>query len=357
MALSMYMGQPLHGQKPNVAIDLYDSSLTNLAPSYLTAKLNEKIMNGLTDKSGSTSISKDGKSIKTFYDDGTSETLTIEDDATSFTHCVFSKGGVLLKKTITTIDKDSGNIRTDVSYDGSVNGVVDFASASWEEIAVMIMRHYSGTINLADFWSVGDVKTISYGAMAANGVGETHEAATQKIVILGFDHDTISGGTKSAVTIGFLNGINTPGYIHPVNTNIGGWNSCNRRAWCNGTFYNALPAGLRSIIKTVDKYYTAGNRSSNIMTCSDKCFLLSESEIVGNNVSQSFAGEGEQYPFFIGGDSLRKRQGDDVAGYDNWLTRSANKNNSSQYVYIESDGDVNVCDANSQYQIIPAFCI
>lgn len=356
MPLSMYMGQPLHGQKPSIAIDLYDRSLKNLAPSYLTAKLNDKIMNGLTDKSGTISISEDGKRIKAFYDDGTYETLTSKDDG-SYVHCVYAKSGTMLKQTVTKIDPDTGNIRTDVKYDGSVNGIVDFASATWEELKIMLTRHYSGDINLADFWSVGDVRTITYGAMESTGVGETHAGMTQKMVILGFDHDTISGGTKSAVTIGLLNGLGNPGYIHPNNTNVGGWNASNRRAWCNATFFNALPKGLQELIKPVDKYYTPGNGSKNIMTCSDKCFLLSESEIVGNGVTYSYAGEGEQYPFFVGGDSLKKRQGDDVSGYDNWLTRSACKDNNTQYVYIESDGDINVCDANSQYQIIPAFCI
>lgn len=356
MAVTMYMGEPLTGQRPKIAIDLFDSSLTNLAPSYLTSMLNDKIMNGLTDKSGTTSISKDGKTIKTFFDDGTSETLKIEDNNT-YTHCVYSKSGILLKKSVTKIDEANGNIRTDVSYDGSVNGIVDFASATWDEIEVMVSRHYSGKINLADFWSVGDVKTIHYDTMTNTGVGETHEANSQKIVILGFNHDTISGGTKAAVTFGFLNGLGNPGYIHPSNTNVGGWNSTNRRAWCNGTFFNALPTNVRNIIKPVDKYYAAGNGSSNIMTCSDKCFLLSESEILGSAVQYSYVGEGEQYPFFMGGDALRKRQGDNVSGYDNWLTRSACKDNNTQYVYIESDGDINVCDANSQYQIVPAFCI
>lgn len=358
MALQMYMNEPLAGSKPKVAIDLYDSSLSTLAPSYLTAKLNDKIMNGLTDKSGTTSIGDDGKSISTVYDDGTKETLSILEEGSKYVNRVYSKTGILLKEMITTYDSTTGNIRTDVSYDGSVNGIVDFASASWEEIAVMLTRHYTGTINLANFWSVGDVKTINYSSMdAGNGVTDAHAANNCKIVILGFDHDTISGGTKSAITIGLLNGLGNPGYIHPNNTNIGGWSGTNRRTWCNTTFYNALPAGLRSLIKPVDKYYTAGNKSSAIMTVSDKCFLLSESEIVGNAVTHSYAGEGNQYPFFIGGDSLRKRQGDDVAGYDNWLTRSTDKESDSQYVYVESDGDINVCDANSQYQIIPAFCI
>ena len=356
MSVAMYMGQPLHGQKPNIAIDLYDSSLNNLAPSYLTNKLNEKIMNNLTDKSGTITLSDDGNTITVNYDDGTLETLTTVNEYT-FETKVYSKKSVLLKKTVTTVDEKSGKIRTDVTYDGSVNGIVNFADASWEEIGVMLVRHYNGDINLANFWSVGDTKQITYSSMLANGVDETHKSLTQKIVILGFDHDTISGGRKSAITLGFLNGLGNPGYMHPTNTNVGGWSSSNRRAWCNKTFFYSLPPVLRKLIKPVDKLYSNGNMTSVINTCSDKCFLLSESEIVGPDCTMSYGGEGDQYPFFIGGESLKKKQNDTVSGYDNWFTRSASKADSNQYVYVESDGDINVCDANSVYQIVPAFCI
>ena len=353
MPISMYMGKPLSGQRPNIAIDLFDSSLGNLAPAYLTNKLNEKIMNGLTDKSGTVEINGDVITAK--YDDGTMEKMVIRGN--SYTIKTYSNKGILLKDVVVTYDEKSGKIRTDVTYDGSVNGVVDFATASWEEIAMMLQRHYAGIINLADFWSVGAEKVISYNQMAATGVSESHPANSQKIKIIGFNHDTITGGTKAAITLQLSNGLGAPGYMHPTSNNNGGWGACNRRSWCNGTFFNALDPGLRSLIKPIDKYYTTGNGSKDIATISDKCFLLSESEIMGENTTLSYVGEGEQYAYFIGGDSLKKRQGDDVSGYDNWHTRSAAKDNATQYVFVESDGEINIGDANSQYQIVPAMCI
>lgn len=359
MPATMYMGQPLQGQKPKVAIDLFDNSLTSLAPSYLTYKLNEKIMSGLTDKSSTIKVSPDGNTVNVTYDDGTYETLettTNENGESVYTNKVYSSNGIILKKMVV-ISKSDGTIRTDVEYDGSVNGIVNFETATWAEIGAMLEKHYSGAINLANFWSVGATRTVSYNDIPNTGVEESHRSGTQKIVILGFNHDTISGGTKSAITFGFLNGLGQAGYIHPTNTNNGGWGSCNRRAWCNGVFFDALDPELKKLIKPVDKYYTGGYKSSTLKTISDKCFLLSESEIFGNEVTNSFPGEGNQYPFFIGEQTTRKKQGDAVTGYDNWLTRSASKSSNTQYVYIESDGDSSVCDANSRYQIIPAFCI
>ena len=353
MPISMYMGKPLTGQKPSIAIDLFDKSLGNLAPAYLTNKLNEKIMNGLTDKSGTVTV--DGNTITAKYDDGTMEKMVINGNV--YTIKTYNNKGVLLKDSTITYDEKTGQIRNDVSYDGSVNGVVDFATASWDEIASMLQRHYAGLINLADFWSVGAEKVISYGAMTATGVSESHKAGSQKIKIIGFNHDTITGGTKSAITLQLSNGLGVAGYMHPSANNNGGWGACNRRAWANGTFYNALDAGLRKLIKPVDKYCTTGNGAKDITTVSDKCFLLSESELMGADTRLSFAGEGEQYAYYIGGDALKKRQNDTVSGYDNWYTRSAAKDNATQYVFVESDGEINTGDANGQYQIVPAFCI
>lgn len=353
MPVSMYMGEPLHGQKPSIAIDLFDSSLNNLAPSYLTHKLNDKIMNGLTDKSGTITIVDD--TIKVVFDDGTYETMQIGDN--TYTIRTFSAKGIKLKETVITVDEASGSIRQDVTYDGSVNGVVDFATATWEEIEIMLQRHYEGIINLADFWSVGATRNHRFGSMMSNEVGESHNTSTQKIVILGFDHDIVTGGTKSAITLGLLNGLGNPGYINATNTNVGGWGTSARRSWCNNTFYNSLESGLKSLIKPVDKMYTAGNRSNVIKSVSDKCFLLSETEIFGNNAGVSFGNEGKQYNYFLSGGSQRKRQGDNVSGYDNWLTRSTCKDDANHFVYVENDGDPNQCDANSNYQIIPAFCI
>lgn len=353
MPITMYMGKPLNGSSPSLAIDLFDSSLTNIAPAYLTNKLNEKLMNGLCAKSGTISVK--GSKIIADYDDGTMEELTVKDNV--YTSRTYSKEGIMLQEVVTTYDPSTGKIRNDVKYDGIVNGIVDFKTATWEEIGHMLQRHYAGAINLAEYWSVGDERMLSYGDMTATGVSEKHSANSQKVKIIGFNHDTISGGTKAAITLQLSNGLGTAGYMHPTSTNKGGWAVCNRRSWCNSTFYNALDEDLRQLIKPVDKYYSAGNGSSTISTVSDKCFLLSESEIMGTETTLGFVGEGEQYTFFIGGDSLRKRQGDMVSGYDNWYTRSATKDNARHYVFIESDGEINSGDANGQYQIVPAFCI
>ena len=107
----------------------------------------------------------------------------------------------------------------------------------------------------------------------------------------------------------------------------------------------------------MDKLCSIGNKSNQLLSTSDYVFLLSESEIVGRGVTQGVLNEGEQYAYFKNVQNRRKKQSDVVSGYDNWWTRSPAKANSTQYVYIESDGDIHVGDASGAYRLVPALCI
>ena len=355
MAVTMYMGKPLSGTKPSVAIDLYDSSLSNLAPSYLTHKLNEKLMLGLTNRSGSLSVIENG--VVMTYDDGGKEVL-IAVNENKFVTEIYDKYGQLLETVTTTVSgKDGKDIRTEVKTAGSVNGIVNFADATWDEIGVMLRRHYTGIIDLSEYWNVGDKKAVSFGAMSASGVGESHAAITQYVSIIGFNHDDLTNGGKAAITLQLTNSIGTAGYMHHSSTNVGGWADCNRRTWCNDIFYRSIEEGLRNLIKPVDKMTSNGNKNSQLRMTSDKCFLLSESEIFGDAISASFVGEGNQYVYFYNPENRKKKQSDIVTGHDIWWTRSPSSNSATQYAYTESDGDIATGDANSNYRIIPAFCI
>lgn len=357
MAVSMYMGQPLSGDIPNIAIDLYDKSLRNLAPSYLTHLLNQKLMNGYTDKGVEFQISPDGSSIAAIFDDGSREVL-VQENPTRWVSYGYAADGTLMEKVTTDYDELLKKIRQSVTAAGSINGIVPFQDATFEEIAVMLKRHYAGVIDLSEFWHVGDTKIIKYSGMEAINVGESHAATTQLLTIIGFNHDDMSSGGKAAVTLQFSNGLGNAGYMHRVASNVGGWRDSNRRAWCNEILYAALDPKLQALIKPVDKLTSLGNRSTSLVATSDKTFLLSESEIVGTTPNLlGIANEGEQYPFFVAADNRKKKQSDVVSGYDNWWTRSPAKANGRDYLYVESDGDIHNGDSSGEYRIVPAFCI
>ena len=194
--------------------------------------------------------------------------------------------------------------------------IVTFADGTDEEIAAMMQAHYDNKINIADYWAVGDKRSVNLSAMSATYVGESHRAQTVQFAIADFGKDELStpinGHTMAAITLTQVNclmdatsasnsnnGSNDTekGYMNSSNTNVGGWTDCARRKWCNEVYYNALPSVFKSMVKEVNKKTSAGNQSSTINTTKDKAFLLSESEIYGST-TYSKAGEGSQYEYY-----------------------------------------------------------
>lgn len=194
--------------------------------------------------------------------------------------------------------------------------IVTFADGTDEEIAAMMQAHYDNKINIADYWAVGDKRSVNLSAMSATYVGESHRAQTIEFAIADFGKDELStpinGHTMAAITLTQVNclmdatsasnsnnGSNDTekGYMNSSNTNVGGWKDCARRKWCNEVYYNALPSVFKSMVKEVNKKTSAGNQSNTINTTKDKAFLLSESEIYGST-TYSKAGEGSQYEYY-----------------------------------------------------------
>ena len=301
---------------------------------------------------------------------------------------------VLSGDTITIEGLSNGSVTVTVSIAASADGnyaagsktiavTVVFASlVSWssgtdEQIATMIDAYYAGTFSLADVktvWHVGDVRNVSLAAMSATGVGESHRAQTVQVQIIDFDHDTlttsINGKTKALVTVDLKNCLRDAsvsdeqgssnaehGYMNDTGTNVGGWTSSRRRAWCNNTFYNALPTYLKNKVKPVNKLTSAGNQSSTINTDSDSCFLLSEVEIFGTT-TYSKSGEGTQYSHYTTVSNRYKLpKWSSGASSDNWWERSPHGSNATNFCFVHDNGTANYTIASGAYGLAPAFAL
>ena len=267
--------------------------------------------------------------------------------------------------------------KTTISVNLLLLKIVTFASGTDEEIAKMIQAHYNNKINIADYWAVGDTRSVSLSAMSASTVGESHIKQSVKFVIGGFDHDeltnSINNHTKAAVTLlqmdclmdtstyyGNRDGSNNTenGYMSSRSSNEGGWNSCGRRGWCNGTYFNAINAPFRSMIKTVNKKTSIGNKSSTIETTQDRAFLASEIEIYGTTY-YSFAGEGTQYQYYKNAIANRYKdpRWDSSSVSDIYFTRSPASNSTETFCVVTSGASANTHSTNSTVGIAPCVCL
>ena len=277
-----------------------------------------------------------------------------------------------------TVTGDNVVNKTVISVELSLFKIVAFATGTDEEIAKMIQAHYNNKINIADYWAVGDMRTVHLSAMSATGVGESHRAQTVQFAIGDFEHDDlatpINGHTKAAVTLlqkdclmdasnasNPVNGsVNTEnGYMNSSsNASASGWKSCARRTWCNNVFFAALPSVWQSMVKTVNKKVSVGNDQSTIETVQDKIFLAAEIEIFGS-VAYSCEGEGTQYQYYKNATANRYKMpkyGSNVVTNMYW-ERSPGKIKTSDFCNVQYDGRFTSNYSYRDYGIAPCLCI
>ena len=277
-----------------------------------------------------------------------------------------------------TVTGDNVVNKTVISVELSLLKIVAFATGTDEEIAAMIEAHYNDKINIADYWAVGDTRTVHLSAMAATGVGESHRAQTVQFVIGDFEHDDlvtpINGHSKAAVTLlqkdclmdasNASNPVNgrdntESGYMNSTNTNVGGWKSCARRTWCNNVFFAALPSIWQSMVKIVNKKSgTGGGSSSGTETTQDKIFLAAEIEIFGS-IRHSVDGEGTQYQYYKNTTANRYKMPKFGSSYVSnvYWERSPFRGLPARFCFFHYDGSANFTDANSAYGVTPCLCI
>ena len=254
--------------------------------------------------------------------------------------------------------------------------IVTFADGTDEEIAAMMQAHYDNKINIADYWAVGDKRSVNLSAMSATYVGESHRAQTVQFAIADFGKDELStpinGHTMAAITLTQVNCLmdatsasnsnngssdTERGYMNSSNTNVGGWTDCARRKWCNEVYYNALPSVFRSMVKEVNKKTSAGNQSSTINTTKDKAFLLSESEIYGST-TYSKAGEGEQYEYYkTTANRYKLPKWSSSSNSHIYWDRSPRGSSSSYFCSVSIGGSADWNSASHAYGFAPCLCI
>lgn len=273
--------------------------------------------------------------------------------------------------------KSGDNILSSVTIHDGLK-IVTWADGTYDEIKAMLSAHYAGLIDISDYWSVGDVRTIPISSISDTGVGETQSAQNAEVVIIGFEHDdlvtSVNGNSKSAVSLQLKNSLETVGYMYSAyaGTDYSLCDGSPRRTWCNGVFKNALPAELVSLIKTVTKKtwrYANGGYSGyesyrTQQTTEDDCFLVSEFEVFGTqglpaDTYGTVGEDGTQYEYYKTTSNRIKYLGVSGTSANIWWLRSSYVSDSgnSLFRYVGTSGSVSGSLANSTFGVAPGFCI
>ena len=233
--------------------------------------------------------------------------------------------------------------------------IVSWASGTDEQIAAMVAAADAGKINLSDYWSAGDTRTVHLSAMSATGVGESHEAQNVQLVLTDPGHYTLANGKACSFVVLQKDCLSEYGYMNGSATNSGGWNNCARRTWCNNVYRNSVPASLRGIFKQF-KVRTANGSGSGVTESTDWFSLFSEKEVFGSTTYANSSAESQNTQlnwFKTSSNRIKKVNGSAYL----WWERSPYSGDSYGFCSVYSDGSAAAYNVYSSRGLAPFGCI
>lgn len=210
---------------------------------------------------------------------------------------------------------------------------------TWEEIKDSIHEGFADKA-----FAIGDTKSITL------TTGEKAE-----VVIIGFEHDTISAlNQKAGITFAFKNILDGWFEMNETDTSDGGWAKSKMRNTYMQRIFAVLPKDLQDLIVTVDKVTGVGGGKNETETTKDKLFLLSQREVFGN--SEDVADfEGKQYPYFEKEENRIAYRNNKNASW--WWLRSPYLADSHIFCYVSNSGSADDGWATNGDGVRPAFCL
>ena len=318
--------------------------------------------------------------------------VTAKKGSSTVTGTFSSSGNASLKipwTGTTIVSASDGDDSTEVSVSIDVYGntyttsirfvkIVTFANGTDAEISAMINAHYKNKLKLSDYWSVGDKRTILVSGMSsADTISEIHRAQNVTIAILDFDHDdlvtAVNGHTKAALSLtqvdclmasnieGTTNGSNNSenGHMNKSQSSGNIWKDSDRRAWCNNTYYNALPQYIRTLIKSVSVKSCLSSDGTPQIT-QDNVFLPSQVEVGLGSGVYSGVGEGTKYAYYNTTANRYKKplwDANDATVTAKWWLRSKYVITGVHFVSVDSTGGSTFTLATTALGICPCFCM
>lgn len=242
------------------------------------------------------------------------------------------------------------------AYEYNPLEIVTWADGTDEQIAAMVAAADAGKIDLADYWSAGDTRTVRLSAMSASsGTGEAHAAQDVQFVLTDPGHYTFANGKKCNFVVLQKDCLKEYGAMNTQTPYSGGWNSCPRRTWCNSVYRNAIPATLRPIFKQFTTYAANGTGSTSEAS-SDYFALFSEKEIFGSTTHANSSAESKnsQLTWFKTSSNRIKSVGGSAGA---WWERSPSNVSSYHFCRVNHSGIADWSYANYLFGLAPFGCI
>ena len=185
---------------------------------------------------------------------------------------------------------------------------------------------------------------------------ESHAAQDVQLVLMHAKEYPLASGGVCNFVVGLKDCLKEPGAMNSTATNVGGWNACERRTWCNTVLPQAFPETLRPIFKQMK---TTTDNGANVAITSDDMFaLFAEKEVFGTNTYGSAAAEATLFQIeWYKTAANRRKKTNNAAGA--WVERSASYGMVNRFANVSATGTATDSFNPAQYpqNLSPFACI
>lgn len=233
-------------------------------------------------------------------------------------------------------------------YPSSTSTYKPFAETDWAEIAEVSEAGLA-----TEFYNLGDTKDITL-----TGIG------TMTVEIADFDHDYLSGSTgaeKAGISLITKDLLYSTRQMNTSDTNNGGFPDSALYDYLSTTVWNALPAELRNVVKTIYKWYGTGNSTTNGAWHGSKLWVPLEYELFGSNTyspaTEHTTGNARKYPIFTD-DASRIKKLNNGSGNAPWYWEASPRaSNAANFCIVDSNGYANSALAAGSGGVCFGLCI
>lgn len=244
-----------------------------------------------------------------------------------------------------------------MAYEYNPLKIVTWADGTDEQIATMVAAADAGQIDLSDYWSAGDTRTVHLSAMSGSvsNANESHAAQDVQMVLTDPGHYTLANGKPCSFVVLQKDCLKEKGVMNSQGTNIGGWNNCPRRTWCNSVYRNAIPSTLRGIFKQFTTYAANGTGSSSVAS-SDYFALFSEKEVLGLTTYANSLAEiqNTQLDWYKTPSNRIKSVNGSIYS---WWNRSPHRSDPNYFCFVRNSGISDWNHSFISYGLAPFGCI
>lgn len=194
--------------------------------------------------------------------------------------------------------------------------LVSWANGTPAQIAAMLDAHYEGRINLANYWSVGDTRTVGLDAIEANDCTDAMAIQTAQLVLMNAGGKTlvnpINGRNTCAFVVGFKNSLSAAGKFANGQTIF--YSNSDVRQFLNNQIYLSLPSDIQRIFKS---FVNVTHEGDGNYTQTEDLFALPASVEVFGSGTYTYDQEGSRFTYYNTNANRIKTQGGTAADY--WL--------------------------------------